>query len=102
MSTRHPTNPYFSTFLTVSPAGDKMTTDFAKTVIAEEGLGDDEITDYLGVSYSATDYIGHFFGPVEPGVRGQHPAARPGRSPISSPTWIGEIGLEKTLDRAVR
>ena len=25
--------------------------------------GDDEITDYLGVSSSATDYIGHFSGP---------------------------------------
>jgi predicted AlkP superfamily pyrophosphatase or phosphodiesterase len=58
-----PENPYFSTFLTVSPAGDRMTTDFVKTLIAEEGLGDDDITDYLGVSYSATDYIGHFFGP---------------------------------------
>ena len=56
-------NPYFSTFLTVSPAGDELTTDFAKTVIKEEGLGEDNITDFLGVSYSATDYIGHFFGP---------------------------------------
>lgn len=58
-----PDNPYFSTFLTISPAGDQMTTDLAKTIIAEEGLGDDEITDFLGISYSATDYIGHFFGP---------------------------------------
>ncbi len=58
-----PDNPYFSTFLTVSPAGDELTTDFAKTVIEEEGLGEDNITDFLGVSYSATDYIGHFFGP---------------------------------------
>ena len=58
-----PENPYFSTYLTISPAGDQITTDLAKTLIAEEGLGDDEITDFLGVSYSATDYIGHFFGP---------------------------------------
>jgi predicted AlkP superfamily pyrophosphatase or phosphodiesterase len=58
-----PENRLFSTFLTISPAGDEITTDFAKTVIVEEGLGDDAITDYLGVSYSATDYIGHFFGP---------------------------------------
>jgi hypothetical protein len=59
-----PENPYFSTFLTVSPAGDELTTKFAKTLIAEEGLGEDNVTDFLGVSYSATDYIGHFFGSV--------------------------------------
>ncbi len=58
-----PENPYFTTFLTLSPAGDQLTTDFAKTLIDAEGLGDDAVTDYLAVSYSATDYIGHFFGP---------------------------------------
>jgi len=58
-----PENPYFPTFLTISPAGDKMTTDFAKTLIDAEGLGSDEVTDYLGVSYSSNDYVGHFFGP---------------------------------------
>ena len=26
-------------------------------------MGEDDVTDYLSVSYSATDYIGHFFGP---------------------------------------
>jgi len=58
-----PDNRFFTTFLTVSPAGDELTTDFAKALITSEGLGDDEITDYLAVSYSSTDYIGHFFGP---------------------------------------
>ena len=47
----------------MSPAGDQITADFAKTLIDREGLGDDEVTDFLGVSFSATDYIGHFFGP---------------------------------------
>jgi predicted AlkP superfamily pyrophosphatase or phosphodiesterase len=28
-----------------------------------EGLGKDEITDYLLVSFSSTDYVGHVFGP---------------------------------------
>ena len=54
---------YFTTFLTLSPAGDRITADFAKTLIDREGLGDDEVTDFLGVSFSVTDYVGHFFGP---------------------------------------
>lgn len=54
---------YFTTFLTLSPAGDEITADFAKALIDAEGLGDDEITDFLGVSFSVTDYVGHFFGP---------------------------------------
>lgn len=56
-------DPYFTTFLTVSPFGDQITADFAKTLIENEELGKDDITDYLSVSFSATDYIGHFFGP---------------------------------------
>jgi predicted AlkP superfamily pyrophosphatase or phosphodiesterase len=56
-------NKYFSTFLTVSPAGDELTVEFAKAAIEAEEIGYDDITDFLGVSFSATDYIGHFFGP---------------------------------------
>ena len=59
----HPTADYFTTLLTLSPAGDQITADFAKTLIDNEGLGDDEVTDFLGVSFSATDYAGHFYGP---------------------------------------
>ena len=47
----------------VSPAGDQITADFAKALIDNEGLGGDEITDFLGVSFSSTDYVGHFYGP---------------------------------------
>jgi Uncharacterized proteins of the AP superfamily len=56
-------NKYFSTYLTISPAGDELTVAFAKATIDAENLGGDDITDFLGVSLSATDYIGHFFGP---------------------------------------
>ena len=56
-------NPYFTTFLTLSPAGDALTVDFAKTLIDVEQVGADEITDYLSVSLSSTDYVGHIFGP---------------------------------------
>lgn len=56
-------NKYFTTFLTVSPAGDQITLDFAKALLAAEKLGDDGVTDYLSVSFSSTDYVGHMFGP---------------------------------------
>ena len=53
---------YYSTLLTVSPVGDEMTVDFAKELIVNEDMGKDDITDYLAISLSSTDYIGHFFG----------------------------------------
>jgi len=56
-------NPYFNTFLTLSPAGDELTLDFAKAIVNNEQLGQDNITDYLSVSFSSTDYVGHIFGP---------------------------------------
>ena len=73
-----------------------MTTDFAKTVIAEEGLGDDEITDYLGVSYSATDYIGHFFGPSS--LESEDNILQLDRTLADLFAYVDqEIGLENTL-----
>ena len=56
-------NKYFTTFLTLSPAGDELTLDFTKELIGSEQLGIDIITDYLSVSFSCTDYVGHVFGP---------------------------------------
>lgn len=44
------------------PYGNKMTLDFAKNAIKGEDLGKDNITDFLTVSLSSTDYIGHQFG----------------------------------------
>jgi hypothetical protein len=54
---------YFTTLLTISPAGDELTLDFAKALITNEQLGTDDVPDYLGVSFSSTDYVGHIFGP---------------------------------------
>ena len=56
-------SPYFNTFLTLSPAGDELTLDFATTLLDKEKLGQDDITDYLAISFSSTDYVGHIFGP---------------------------------------
>ena len=53
---------YFTTRLTLSPAGDELTLDFTKTLIDAERLGADEVPDYLAVSFSSTDYVGHLFG----------------------------------------
>lgn len=46
-----------------TPFADDFTTDLALRLIDNEQLGQDDITDYLAITYSATDYIGHRFGP---------------------------------------
>ncbi|MEQ8715677.1 MAG: alkaline phosphatase family protein [Cyclobacteriaceae bacterium] len=46
-----------------TPFGNSLTTDFALAAIEGEALGDDEVTDFLALSYSSTDYVGHQFGP---------------------------------------
>jgi predicted AlkP superfamily pyrophosphatase or phosphodiesterase len=46
-----------------TPYGNKFTTDFAIRLIEKERLGKDDITDYISICYSATDNIGHRFGP---------------------------------------
>ena len=45
-----------------SPFGNSLTLDFALAAIEGEQLGADEITDFLAISFSSTDYIGHKFG----------------------------------------
>lgn len=49
--------------ITTTPWGNTLTTEFAKNAVINEGLGADNITDFLAVSYSSPDYIGHSFGP---------------------------------------
>ncbi|MDC6352670.1 alkaline phosphatase family protein [Zeaxanthinibacter sp. PT1] len=45
-----------------TPYGNNMTTDFAIEALKGENLGQDDITDFLAISYSSTDYAGHKFG----------------------------------------
>lgn len=54
---------YFTTALTLSPAGDQLTLDFAKTLVEKEQLGQDAIPDFLAISFSSNDYVLHLFGP---------------------------------------
>ncbi len=49
--------------LPTTPYGNTMTMEIAKAAIEGEGLGSDAITDFLAVSFSSTDYVGHSFGP---------------------------------------
>ncbi len=46
-----------------TPYGNTLTLDFAKEAIQSEKLGTGEATDFLAISLSSTDYIGHQFGP---------------------------------------
>lgn len=50
-------------FIWHSPFGDKYVLEFAKKLITEEELGQDEHTDVLNIGLSAADLIGHHFGP---------------------------------------
>jgi predicted AlkP superfamily pyrophosphatase or phosphodiesterase len=46
-----------------TPFGNSLTTLFAEQAIINEELGNDSITDFLAISYSSTDYVGHKYGP---------------------------------------
>jgi predicted AlkP superfamily pyrophosphatase or phosphodiesterase len=53
---------YNYSLLNRTPFGNSFTTDFALEVLQKEEMGKDEITDFLALSYSSTDYVGHQFG----------------------------------------
>lgn len=46
-----------------TPFGNSMTLDLAKAAITGENLGRSEYTDFLAISFSSTDYVGHQYGP---------------------------------------
>jgi predicted AlkP superfamily pyrophosphatase or phosphodiesterase len=46
------------------PAGNSFTADFTKAAIIGENLGKSNFTDFLAISFSSTDYVGHQFGPA--------------------------------------
>ena len=87
---------YYTTLLTVSPAGDELTLDFAKALIENEKLGDDDVPDYLGVSFSSTDYVGHLFGPSS--LEAEDNILRLDRVLAELLAYVDEkVGLEHTL-----
>jgi predicted AlkP superfamily pyrophosphatase or phosphodiesterase len=52
-----------SSVFRVTPYGNTFTVDVAKAAIEGESLGARNVTDFLAVSFSSPDYIGHTFGP---------------------------------------
>lgn len=46
-----------------TPYGNSMTLDVARAALDAYQLGKGEVTDFLAVSLSSTDYVGHRFGP---------------------------------------
>jgi predicted AlkP superfamily pyrophosphatase or phosphodiesterase len=58
----------YSGIISETPFGNTMTLDVAKLAVENEQLGADDITDFLAISLSSTDYIGHRFGINSPKI----------------------------------
>ena len=46
-----------------TPFGNELLFNFAKAALVNEHLGKGKYTDFLAISFSSTDYIGHSYGP---------------------------------------
>ena len=87
---------YFTTWLTLSPPGDQLVLDFAKQALVAEELGQDAVTDYLAVSFSSTDYVGHVFGPSS--LEAEDNILRLDRTLAELFAFVDEkVGLDNTL-----
>ena len=82
--------------LTLSPDFDRLTVSFAEALLHNEHLGHGEETDFLAVSLSATDFIGHWFSPSslesEDNVLRLDETLRELLAAVDA-----EVGLDKTL-----
>lgn len=47
-----------------TPFGNRILVDFVKAAVVGENLGLNKGTDFLAISFSSTDYIGHQYGPT--------------------------------------
>jgi predicted AlkP superfamily pyrophosphatase or phosphodiesterase len=89
-------SPYFTTWLTLSPAGDRLVLEFAKQALVNESLGVDDVPDYLSVSFSSTDYVGHVFGPSS--LEGEDNILQLDRTLAELFAFVDEhVGLDDTL-----
>ena len=90
------TSKYYTNYLTFSPAGDELTLDFAKAAIQGEQMGQDDTTDFLAISFSSTDYVGHLFGLSS--LEEEDNLLRLDRTLANLFTYVDKhIGLENTL-----
>ncbi len=87
---------YFNTLLTLSPAGDELTRELTEALLMNEQLGQDEVPDFLSVSFSSTDYVGHLFGPAS--LEAEDNLFRLDRTLAGLLAFVDEnVGLDHTL-----
>ncbi len=86
---------FYST-LRYTPMGDQLTLNFTRALVTAENIGQTGHTDVLAVSFSATDYIGHAFGPNS--LEAEDNLLRVDRTLQELMEFIDQkIGLDKTL-----
>ncbi len=89
-------HPLFCTRLLISPVGDQLALDFSKALIQNEKLGQDDIPDYLSISFSAVDAVNHFFGPSS--LENEDVVCQLDRTLADLFRFIDKkVGLDKTL-----
>jgi predicted AlkP superfamily pyrophosphatase or phosphodiesterase len=89
-------NKLVYTQVIASPRGDALLADFAKTLIANESLGQDDETDYLSVSFSGVDAVNHFFGPAS--LESEDMIRQLDRTLADFLKFVDQqVGLDKTL-----
>jgi predicted AlkP superfamily pyrophosphatase or phosphodiesterase len=89
-------SPILPTQVFVSPNGDRLTLDFAKSLLRSEDLGNDSIPDYLSISFSGLDAVNHFFGPSS--LENEDMMLQLDRTLADLLAFIDEtVGLDKTL-----
>jgi predicted AlkP superfamily pyrophosphatase or phosphodiesterase len=89
-------HPLFFTRVLLSPEGDRLLLDFAKALIEAEQVGQDEVTDYLSISFSAVDAVNHFFGPAS--LENEDVVLQLDRTLADLFQFIDKkVGLDKTL-----
>jgi predicted AlkP superfamily pyrophosphatase or phosphodiesterase len=92
----NPKSGRFFSVLRSTPMGDELTLDFVKHLVENEELGRGPATDMLAVSFSATDYIGHAFGPGS--LEAEDNLLRLDRTLASLIRFIDQtVGLGRTL-----
>ncbi len=89
-------HPLFFTRVLASPEGDRLLADFGKALLQHEALGQDEVTDYLSISFSSVDAVNHFFGPGS--LENEDIVLQLDRTLADLLSYVGrEVGLDETL-----
>jgi len=89
-------SPLLPTQVVASPFGDRLTMDFAKSLLRAENLGTDSTPDYLSISFSGLDAVNHFFGPSS--LENEDMVLQLDRTLADLFSFIDEsVGLDNTL-----